>query len=73
MKKTYLNTEESALLDKLSKQRDEAYYTTETYRELGRKIKRYFKGDQLPQDVIAQLQSREQPIEWENVIKIYNI
>lgn len=69
MKKTYLSIEESALLAKLRKQRDEAYYQTEGYREEGKKIKRYFKGDQLPADVIAQLQGREQPIEWENVIK----
>ena len=69
MKKTYLTSEESALLSKLSKQRDEAYYQTEDCRDLGRKIKKYFKGDQLPQDVIAELQSREQPLEWENIIK----
>lgn len=69
MSKTYLTTEESVLLDKLKKQRDEAYYQTEDYRDLGRKIKSYFKGDQLPADVIAQLQGRDQPLEWENVIK----
>lgn len=69
MKKTYLTTQESALLEKLKKQRDEAYYQTEDYRDIGRKIKRYFKGDQLPADVIAQLQGRDQPIEWENIIK----
>jgi hypothetical protein len=69
MKKTYLTTEETALLEKLSKQRDEAYYVTQSYRENGRKIKKYFKGDQLPEDVIAQLQGRDQPLEWENVIK----
>jgi hypothetical protein len=33
MKKTYLTTEESVLLDKLKKQRDEAYYQTEDYRD----------------------------------------
>lgn len=67
--KTYMTAEETALLDKLTKQRDEAYYETEVYRDLGAKIKKYFKGDQLPEDIIAQLQGRDQPIEWENIIK----
>lgn len=69
MKKTYLTTEESALLEKLKKQRDEAYYQTEDYRDEASRIKKYFKGDQLPAEVIAELQGRDQPLEWENIIK----
>lgn len=69
MKKTYLTTEESLLLEKLKKQRDEAYYQTQDYRDEAQRIKKYFKGDQLPAEVIAELQGRDQPIEWENIIK----
>lgn len=68
-KKPYVIIEENVILDKLKKQRDEAYHTTLTSRDMGKKIKKYFRGDQLPQEVISELQGRDQPLEWENIIK----
>lgn len=64
------NTESDfALLNRLKLYRDESEYYTKDSRELAKKIKRYYKGEQLPRDVITVLEDRGQPLLWENIIK----
>ncbi len=62
-------SQQNYILEKLKRQREEAYTKTQESRDEAKKIKKYFRGDQLPEDVIEVLKSREQPIEWENIIK----
>ena len=62
-------SEKSYILERLKKQREEAYTKTKDSRDEAAKIKKYFRGEQLPEDVLEVLSGREQPVEWENIIK----
>ncbi len=48
---------------------DEAVKLTWHSRREAREMYEYLRGNQLPDDVIATLESRGQPIQWENVIQ----
>lgn len=62
--------EEKQLLEKLKAWRTESYEATKKYRAEAKVHKRYFAGEQLPADVMAVLENREQPVEWENTYKL---
>jgi len=47
----------------------ESYEMMKPYRIEARKVRRYAKGKQLPDDIMDLLESRGQPIKYENVIK----
>ena len=57
------------LLEKLKAQVAESIYFTKTSKANAKKITAYIKGDQLPSDVKALLDEREQPYMWENILK----
>jgi hypothetical protein len=59
----------SYILETLKKQKKESYERTRESREEALKIKKYFRGEQLPDDVIAIISGRDQPLEWENIVK----
>lgn len=61
--------EEKQLVEKLKAWRTESYEATKKYREEAKVHKRYFAGEQLPADVMAIIESRDQPVEWENTYK----
>lgn len=56
-------------LEMLKKFRDESLELLSHSREEARVHRSYFRGDQLPDDVIDKLTSREQPLKWENIYK----
>lgn len=47
----------------------ESYELSTQIRREAAEHRRYYEGDQLPPDVLAVLQSRSQPIQWENTYK----
>lgn len=47
----------------------ESYELSRQIRREAAEHRRYYEGDQLPPDVLAVLQSRGQPIQWENTYK----
>ena len=47
----------------------ESYELSTQNRREAQEHRRYYEGDQLPPDVLAVLQSRGQPIQWENTYK----
>lgn len=61
--------ENEEIIEKLKSQRTESLEMTRESREEASKNKRYFKGNQLSDDVVAHLSSEGRPIEWENIIK----
>lgn len=69
MSKLPNQTERTRILNKLTRSRQESYDKTKSYREECRKIKRYAKGDMLADDIVAVIEGRDQPVEWENTIK----
>ena len=48
---------------------DEAVELCEPFHEESREMYRYLEGDQLPEDIVAKLLYRGQPIRWENIIE----
>lgn len=62
-------SEKSYILETLKKQKKESLDRTKDSRDEAIKIKKYFRGEQLPEDVIAIISGRDQPIEWENIVK----
>jgi len=59
----------SNLLEKLKAQVAESIYFSKRSKLNAKKITAYIKGDQLPHDVKALLDEREQPYMWENILK----
>lgn len=57
------------LLDRLKLYKEESEHYTSASRKLAKKVKKYYKGEQLPEDVITVLEDRGQPVLWENIIK----
>ncbi len=69
MSKKLDQSEINRILNKCTRQRQESYDKTKEFRDEAKRIKRYAKGKMLDDDIIAVIEGRDQPVEWENTIK----
>ena len=68
MGENQMTEKHTKLLKYLMEIRDESVEATKYSRAEGARVREYKRGNQLPDDVIAKVQGRGQPLRWENII-----